>query len=120
VIERDPRFLRAVELFNEREYLVASDLFEELFFEAIRDELDFIRIFLQISTGLHHIERGQRMSAIERLRVGTDTIVKVSSHRGFDLGLLSTEVEAIMETLREHLDRPLPAVAWPIIRKRTG
>jgi hypothetical protein len=120
MIERDPRFLRAVELFNKREYLESSDLFEELFFEAIRDEVDFIRIFLQISTGLHHIERGQRKAAIERLRVGTETIVKVSSHRGFDLGLLGAEVEVIMETLRAHLDRPLPAVSWPIIRRRPG
>ena len=42
-ITADPRFVRGVSLFNDGEYLEASDLFEDLFFEGVRDEPDFLR-----------------------------------------------------------------------------
>jgi hypothetical protein len=40
-LTEDPRFLRGIALFNDGDYLEASDCFEELFFEGVRDEPDF-------------------------------------------------------------------------------
>jgi hypothetical protein len=37
-ITADPRFIRGVALFNAGDDLEASDLFEDLFFEGVRDE----------------------------------------------------------------------------------
>ena len=66
-IEDDPRFADAITLFNSGDYFEASDIFEELFFEAVRDEVPVARALLQASVGLLHAERGQKQSAIGRL-----------------------------------------------------
>src|SRR2546428_8926016 len=69
-IAADPRFVRGVSLFNDGEYLEASDLFEDLFFEGVRDEPDFVRIFLQFSVGIHHAQTGQWRPAVARIEEG--------------------------------------------------
>src|SRR6185436_9945168 len=57
-LEDDPRFSEALRFFRDGDWLEASDLFEELFFEAVRDEVPLVRVLLQISTGMHHLSRG--------------------------------------------------------------
>jgi len=68
------------------DWLEASDLFEELFFEAVRDELPLVRVLLQISTGMHHVARGQRRAARERLEEGVRAMAAVTNAFGVDLG----------------------------------
>jgi hypothetical protein len=63
----------------------ASDAFEELYFDAVRDEVPLIRFLLQISTGIHHISRGQRRAARERLEEGLRTMGEVTNARGVDI-----------------------------------
>lgn len=63
----------------------ASDAFEELFFDAVRDEVPLIRFLLQISTGMHHISRGQRRAAKERIEEGLRVLSEVTNARGVDL-----------------------------------
>jgi len=70
---------------EEADWLEASDLFEELFFEAVRDELPLVRALLQISTGMHHIARGQRRAARERLEEGVLAMALVTNARGVDI-----------------------------------
>jgi hypothetical protein len=70
---------------DEADWLEASDLFEELFFEAVRDELPLVRVLLQIATGMHHIARGQRRAARERLEEGVRVMALVSNAFGVDL-----------------------------------
>jgi hypothetical protein len=84
-LEDDPRFAAALAHFSEGDWLEASDLFEELFFEAVRDEVPLVRVMLQISTGMHHISRGQRRAAKERLEEGLRAIAEVTNARGVDL-----------------------------------
>src|SRR5436305_1672263 len=55
----DPRFRAAIEQLNAGDYAEAADAFEELFFEAVRDEVEPVRALMQVATGMHHIERGQ-------------------------------------------------------------
>ena len=84
-LEHDPRFAEALRHFDAGDWLEASDLFEELFFEAVRDEVPLVRVLLQISTGMHHLARGQRNAARERIEEGLRAIADVSDSRGVDL-----------------------------------
>ena len=95
-LEDDPRFHEALRHFDARDWLEASDLFEELFFEAVRDEVPLVRVLLQISTGLHHIARGQRRAARERLEEGVRAMDEVTNARGVDLRALRELVAAAL------------------------
>jgi hypothetical protein len=106
----DPRFIRGITLFNEGEYLEASDCFEELFFEGNRDEPDFIRIFLQFSVGIHHAEMGQWRPAVERIEEGLLLVASNANHRGIDLASLASGMSAGVKALREK-SKPV----WPAI-----
>lgn len=98
-IEDDPRFRAAIEQFNAGEVEEAGEVFEELYFEAVRDEVDFVRVFLQIAVGLHHVERNQRRAAVERLEEGLRVIERVTNHRGFDLRKLANDVRAVLPAI---------------------
>ncbi len=87
-LEDDPRFHEALRHFDAGDWLEASDLFEKLFFEAVRDELPLVRVLLQISTGMHHISRGQQRAARERLEEGLRGMGEVTNARGVDLAKL--------------------------------
>jgi hypothetical protein len=84
-LEDDPRFAEALRHFDAGDWLEASDLFEELFFEAVRDEVPLVRVLLQISTGMHHLARGQRNAARERLEEGLRVMGEVTNARGVEL-----------------------------------
>lgn len=103
----DPRFLRAVALFNAGEFFEAADLFEELFFEAVRDEVPLMRVFLQVSVGFYHAEVLQRRPAVERLEEGMRAIDEVTNARGFDLAKLREGVGRAVAALRRG-ERPQP------------
>ena len=93
-ITDDPRFVRAVELFNDGDFLEASDSFEDLYFEGVRDEPEFIRIFLQFSVGIHHAQTGQRRPAIERIEEGLKIVAP--SDYGVDLDALESEMRTAL------------------------
>jgi len=85
--------------FNRGDYLEASEVFEELFFEAVRGEVDLARALLQVATGMHHIERGQRRAAIERLEEALEPIDRAQSD-AVDLPALRAHVERAIAQLR--------------------
>jgi predicted metal-dependent hydrolase len=98
-LEDDPRFSEALAHFAKGDWLEASDLFEELFFEAVRDEVPLVRALLQISTGMHHIGRGQRRAARERLEEGLRVIETVTNPRGVDLEALRERAQQAIARL---------------------
>lgn len=98
-LEEDPRFAEALAHFADGDWLEASDLFEELFFEAVRDEVPLVRALLQISTGMHHIGRGQRRAAVERLEEGLRVIDTVTNPRGVDLVALRQQARGAIAHL---------------------
>jgi hypothetical protein len=106
----DPRFIRGVALFNDGEYLEASDCFEELFFEGNRDEPDFIRIFLQFSVGIHHAQTGQWRPAVERIEEGLLVVASNTNDRGIDLAALAEGMKGGVRSLRGK-SKPV----WPVI-----
>jgi predicted metal-dependent hydrolase len=109
----DLRFVRGIALFNDGDYLEASDCFEELFFEGIRDEPDFIRIFLQFSVGIFHAQTGQWRPAVERIEEGLRLAAANQNDRGFDLVTLVAAMRAGAKALR---DRSI--ASWPQIMLR--
>ena len=112
-ITADPRFIRGVSLFNDGECLEASDLFEDLFFEGVRDEPDFVRIFLQFSVGIHHAQTGQWRPAVERIEEGLRLIESNGDDHGIDLLALATGMRIGARNLR-HKIKP----EWPKIEIR--
>ena len=106
-LEDDPRFAEALAHFAAGDWLEASDLFEELFFEAVRDEVPLVRTLLQISTGMHHLSRGQRRAARERLEEGLRVLESVTNARGVDLaGLREQARNAIHHFARNSQELP--------------
>ncbi|HEV7919320.1 MAG TPA: DUF309 domain-containing protein [Thermoanaerobaculia bacterium] len=103
----DPRFIQAVALFNAGDFFEAGDLFEELFFEAVRDEVPLARVFLQVSVGFHHAEMLQRRPAVERLEEGIRAMDEVTNARGFDLAALREGVGRAVAALKRG-ERPQP------------
>ena len=95
-VEKDPRFALAIAHFQAGDFDEASDGFEELFFEAVRDELGFVRVFLQISVGVFHAQCGQRRPAVERLEEGLRAVAEVKNDRGFDLQALGQDIERLI------------------------
>ena len=108
----DPRFLRGIALFNDGDYLEASDLFEELFFEGIRDEPDFIRIFLQFSVGIFHAQTGQWRPAVERIEEGLRLVAANENDRGFDLLSFSASMSKAVKALRQKHEAVWPQIAF--------
>ena len=98
-LEDDSRFAAALAHFANGDWLEASDLFEELFFEAVRDEVPLVRALLQVSTGMHHIGRGQRRAAQERLEEGLRVIETVTNPRGVDLDALREQARRAIAKL---------------------
>ena len=100
-LEDDPRFAAALGHLDAGDWLEASDLFEELFFEAVRDEVPLVRALLQVSTGMHHISRGQRRAAAERLEEGLRALAEVTNPRGVDLARWRVFVEHELRRLAQ-------------------
>jgi len=111
-VTADPRFLRGIALFNDGDYLEASDCFEELFFEGVRDEPDFIRIFLQFSVGIHHAEFGQWRPAVERIEEGLRLVATNENDRGFDLVALAASMSVAAKAVREKRKPLWPRIAF--------
>lgn len=110
LITEDPRFVRGLSLFNDGEYLEASDCFEELFFEGVRDEPDFVRIFLQFSVGIHHAQTGQWRPAVERIEEGLRLAASNRDDRGIDLVALAGGMKAGVQRIRANVKPEWPRI----------
>ena len=111
----DGRFARGIAIFNEREFEEAAELFEELFLEAVCGETELARALLQFAAGAHHIERGQRRVAIERIDEGLIALAKVGDARGVDVETLRGSVADFVRWIETPgSTSPVP---WPTIRR---
>lgn len=113
-IEDDPRLREGIALFNEGEFFEAGDRFEELFFEAVRDEVPFARVLLQLAVGCLHAERKQERAAAGRLEEALLALRLVTDDRGFDLVRLRAEIRALIASLGDG-----PRSPWPHLVRRT-
>lgn len=109
----DPRFHAGIAAINAHDYFDASEAFEDLFFEAIRGEVAFARLFLQVAVGAHHLERGQRGAAVDRLVEALKALNDVDDDRGWDLGRLRADIRALIAAVRAG-----ERFAWPEVFRR--
>jgi predicted metal-dependent hydrolase len=114
-ITADPRFVHGVSLFNDGEYLEASDLFEDLFFEGVRDEPDFLRIFLQFSVGIYHAQTGQWRPAVERIEEGLRLVASNDDDHGIDLLALAGGMRVGVRNLRYKIKPEWPKIEIRVI-----
>jgi predicted metal-dependent hydrolase len=112
-LEGDPRFIQAIAQFNAGDFYEAADAFEELFFEAVRDEVELVRVFLQVSVGAYHADTGQRRPAVERLEVAILAIDRVTGDRGLDLARLREDIKVLIGQIRAGTPK-----SWPRVRRR--
>jgi predicted metal-dependent hydrolase len=112
-IADDPRFHAAIAMLSAHDYFEASDVFEELFFEAVRDELEFARVFLQLAAGGVHLERRQWRAATQRLDEAVRAIVRVTNDRGYDLLTMREELQTLIAQALQ--GEPFE---WPRIARR--
>lgn len=109
----DPRFHAGIAALNAHDYFDASEIFEDLFFEAVRGEVAFARLFLQVAVGAHHLERGQRGAAADRLVEALKAMNDVEDDRGWDLGRLRDDLRALIAAVRVG-----ERFAWPEVFRR--
>jgi hypothetical protein len=114
-IGEDERFGRAIELFNEREFEASAELFEELFAEAVLGETELARALMQLATGAHHVERGQRVAALERIAEGLVALANVDDARGIDRAARVDRAGRFIAWIRD--DRSRPPMPWPKLRR---
>ena len=114
-IADDPRFIQAVGQFNAGDFYQAADAFEELFFEAVRDEVELVRVFLQVSVGAYHADTGQRRPAVERLEEAILALDRATDDHGLDLVRLREEIRVLIGQIRAGTPK-----SWPRVRRRDG
>lgn len=114
-LENDPRFIQAIAQFNAGEFYEAADAFEELFFEAVRDEVELVRVFLQVSVGAYHADTGQRRPAVERLEEAVLAIDRVAGDHGLDLVRLRQDITILIGQIRAGTPK-----SWPRVTRRDG
>ncbi|HEY0140865.1 MAG TPA: DUF309 domain-containing protein [Thermoanaerobaculia bacterium] len=95
-LKGDPRLAEGLRLLEAGDWLEASDVFEELYFEAVRDEVPLVRVLLQLATGLHHRSMGQRRPARERLEEAARAMGEVTNGHGVDLEWLRERISAAL------------------------
>lgn len=113
-LEHDPRLADAIGTFNRREFFEASELFEELFFEAVRDEVPVARALLQLAVGCVHAERRQRAAALSRLEEALVAIRRIELPHGIDFERLRGAVERLVEAIDSGA-----SPVWPSIERQT-
>jgi predicted metal-dependent hydrolase len=109
----DPRFHAAIAMLTAHDYFEASDEFEDLFFEAVRDEVEFARVFLQLAAGGVHLELRQWRAAAQRLDEAVRAIARVTNDRGFDLVRMASELRTLIAQVRQG-----SAFEWPRVLRR--
>ena len=111
----DPRFKKAVELFNDGEWYDAHDVFEELWHETADPHRRCLQGVLQVAVAQLHLQRNNRRGAtilfgeaLGRLkRPGTPDL-------GLDIKVLCTCVEQRLRSLQFEEDPELCTV--PVLR----
>ncbi len=117
-LRHDPRLIAAVAHFNAGDFDLAADAFEELFFEAIRGEVPFIRALMQVATGIHHVERNQLRAAIERLQEGVRAIDEVKDDFGIDFVRLRADVVALLPKIAARSRGDRSRIEWPRLAEK--
>jgi predicted metal-dependent hydrolase len=108
----DARFVEAIQAFNRGEFFEASDGFEELFFEAVRDEVAVVRALLQVSVGCLHVERRQKTAARGRLREALRAVDSITDSHGIAVDDLRASIVGLIAAIDGKAPLQWPTIVW--------
>lgn len=112
-LDSDRRFVAALGLIDARDFEAASDLLEELFFEAVMDEVPVVRALMQLSVGCLHAERRQQQAAAGRLVEAVKAIDQVTTGYGIDFVALRRDALELLAEVRSGVPQ-----RWPVVRRQ--
>lgn len=116
-LSEDSRFRRAVDLFNNADWYLAHDAFEELWHELAPPDRITIQGLLQIAVGELHLQRGNLRGSVILLGEGLGRLRSVGiSDLGIDLDRLCSSVQERLEQLQKGLNPDIGTV--PLIQKK--
>ena len=105
IITNDPRFSKALDLFNSAQWYLAHDAFEELWFEAYGPERKILQGLLQIAVAQLHLEKGNNVGATILYGEGLGRLRSTGiPDLGIDLDLVCNCVQSRLEALQQELD----------------
>jgi len=103
--QKDPRFQKALDLFNNSDWYLAHDAFEELWHEANVSERKTLQGFLQIAVAELHLENGNRSGATILFGEGLGRLRCLGkSDLGVDIEHLCNCVQVRLELLHKKVD----------------
>ena len=116
-ITTDPRFKKALSLFNSSNWYLAHDVFEELWHETLGPNRVSIQALLQISVAQLHLENGNLNGATILYGESLGRLRKAGiSNLGLDIDKLSKCVEERLKLLQMGQDPEVISV--PCLSKR--
>ncbi len=116
-VEEDERFQKAIELFNEKEWYSAHDLFEELWHEALGPARITLQGILQVAVAQLHLERGNKNGATLLYGEGLGRLRSERKHHlGLDLDGFCDLVEERLILL--HAEQDPEVLSVPLVLKR--
>jgi predicted metal-dependent hydrolase len=105
--EYDPRYLRGIALFNEREYFDAHEVWEDLWHDTAGPERRFYQALIQVAVAVYHASNGNTRGAV-RLYHSAQRYMQAFGPRynGLDIGAFW---DALRVAMRAFLDPAQPA-----------
>ena len=114
--EEEHKFIKGVELFNQREWYLAHDLFEEIWHNINGLERITIQSILLIAVAELHLENGNLSGAVILYGEGFGRIVNNNlPNLGIDINRFSMDVEEKFRTLQNGGD--LEEMKYPTLIK---
>ena len=104
-VNRDPRFKKALNLFNSEEWYLAHDAFEELWHETNGPQRITLQGLLQVAVAQVHLESGNSNGATILYGEGLGRLKRESTpNLGLDLNNLCNCIDARLKALQEDED----------------
>jgi len=114
--EEEHKFIKGVELFNQREWYLAHDLFEEIWHNINGLERITIQAILQIAVAELHLENGNLSGAVILYGEGFGRMANNNlPNLGIDINRFSIDVEKKFRTLQNGGD--LEEMKYPTLIK---
>ena len=97
-MERDPKLLRGVALFNSGAYFEAHEAWEELWTGATGDERLFLQALIHFAVGCHHHSRANRVGAVRQWDKGLAKVERfLPAWRGVGMSAVAAAAKARAE-----------------------
>lgn len=78
-------FARGVALFNQHEFWLAHEAWEEIWLTATGDDKLFLQGLIQLAAAYHHIKRGTHRGAVRLIDAALEKLSRISEgYRGLD------------------------------------